>query len=142
MCWDGVAVAGLTPEERRASRCKTVGYVRPGATAAPGLTESQDVNLLGPYGIAALEEFQTGAPESSVAIGRKRAVARALASKPAALLMDDPTRGLSATEAEAFATVLLRVVEQRGTALVVASQHPTMIGGVHRVVRLVRGRIS
>ncbi len=140
--WDNIDVAALAPPARHALRRTTLGYVRPEGRAAPGLAAREDCDLLGPFGMAAFESLLDGDHPPASGLSRRRALARALANKPKALLVDDPTRGLEADDANNLAHTLLALVIDRGIALVVASQHPTLIGGVHRVVQLVRGRVQ
>jgi ABC-type branched-subunit amino acid transport system ATPase component len=67
---------------------------------------------------------------------RRLEVARALATGPAVLLLDEPCAGLSAAEASQLATLLRRVAGAGTSVLVVEHNMPFVLGLANRVVVL------
>jgi branched-chain amino acid transport system ATP-binding protein len=73
---------------------------------------------------------------------RKVGVARALASRPRYLLMDEPAAGLPESESHAFADVIRTVREQYGAGVLVIDHNMTLIMAVcDRIVVLDQGRV-
>lgn len=137
--WRGVDPWTLPASERSALRRRTVAWVRAGAAAAPGLAALQDVGLLGAHGASAWARLS--APASLACSERRRAVARALGTAPAALLLDDLTRGLDASEGDALARDVMDLVRAEGLALLVASDRNAFTENANRTVKLTRGRV-
>jgi ABC-type antimicrobial peptide transport system, ATPase component len=69
------------------------------------------------------------------------AVARALVSKPALLLADEPTGELDSTNAEKLVELLLSLHRELGQTLVVATHDPQLAARCHRLLELKDGRI-
>jgi ABC-type branched-subunit amino acid transport system ATPase component len=82
-------------------------------------------------------------PISELPFGRLRLVeiARALASKPALLLMDEPSSGLSRAEAQALRAILLRIKQQDITILLVEHNMPLVMSTADLVVVLDKGQM-
>jgi ABC-type multidrug transport system ATPase subunit len=71
---------------------------------------------------------------------RRLALARALASRPCVLLVDEPEGGLDAEALAAWRTCMVRALEEGGTALVVATHRPLAFDGIPlREIRLSPG---
>jgi zinc transport system ATP-binding protein len=73
---------------------------------------------------------------------RRVLIARALASEPDVLLMDEPTAGVDAANQQVLSTVLARLRE-RGTTMVIVTHELTALAGiVSRIVLVQGGRIA
>ncbi len=82
-------------------------------------------------------------PIAELPFGRLRLVeiARALAAKPALLLMDEPSSGLSRAEAQELRSILLRIREQAITILLVEHNMPLVMSTADLVVVLDKGQM-
>jgi len=70
------------------------------------------------------------------------AVARALASKPAFVLADEPTANLDSHTAESLLDVMEQLNREEGMTFVFSTHDPRVISRARRVVTLVDGRIE
>jgi putative ABC transport system ATP-binding protein len=70
------------------------------------------------------------------------AVARALASKPAFVLADEPTANLDSQTAESLLDVMEQLNRDEGMTFVFSTHDPRVIARARRVVTLVDGRID
>ena len=88
-------------------------------------------------------ETQADRPISELPFGRLRLVeiARALSSKPALLLMDEPSSGLSRAEAQELRSVLLRIKQQAITILLVEHNMPLVMSTADVVLVLDKGQL-
>jgi zinc transport system ATP-binding protein len=68
-------------------------------------------------------------------------IARALASEPEVLVMDEPTAGVDAANQASLARTLERLVAQGLTLLIVTHEIEPLAGVVTRVVTVEDGRI-
>ena len=86
---------------------------------------------------------QADQPISELPFGRLRLVeiARALSSKPALLLMDEPSSGLSRAEAQELRSVLLRIKQQAVTILLVEHNMPLVMSTADVVLVLDKGQL-
>jgi ABC-type branched-subunit amino acid transport system ATPase component len=86
---------------------------------------------------------QAEQPISSLPFGRLRLVeiARALASKPTLLLMDEPSSGLSRAETQEFRSVLMRIKEQSIAILLVEHNMPLVMSTADVVLVLDKGQL-
>ena len=69
------------------------------------------------------------------------AVARALATRPALLLADEPTGNLDSESGARVLALLAELTEQQGAALVMVTHSEAAAAICHRVVRMMDGRI-
>jgi branched-chain amino acid transport system ATP-binding protein len=83
------------------------------------------------------------APSSDLGLSDQRRVelARALASRPDVILLDEPASGLSSVEREAFAAVLT-LLSQRVRGVLLVEHDMALVAAVaHRVVAIDRGHV-
>ncbi len=69
------------------------------------------------------------------------AVARAIASKPALVLADEPTANLDSHSATQLMELFLELNEQRGITFVMSSHDPRVMAYARRLIRMRDGRI-
>jgi zinc transport system ATP-binding protein len=86
---------------------------------------------------------RAGADVSTLSGGQQRRVliARAMASRPDILLMDEPTAGVDAANQEVLAGVLSRLAAQGTTMLIVTHELEALNDTVTRIVAMSAGRI-
>jgi lipoprotein-releasing system ATP-binding protein len=70
------------------------------------------------------------------------AVARALVTRPACLLVDEPTGNLDRASADAVFALLLELCREQDTALVMVTHDASLAARTGRVLHLVDGRLS
>ena len=121
-------------DERRASAMVT-DLVRPGAPPLP------------PAAVAAVREFELAADlhrkPSELPYGRRRlvAIARAIATEPSVLLLDEPAAGLDSQESAELARLVRRLADEWGIAVLVIEHDMDFVFGVSdRIVVLEFGR--
>jgi len=84
------------------------------------------------------------APATALSLGQRRAVelARALVTRPALLLADEPSSGLDATEGARFAATIRRVRDETGLAILLVEHDLVTVEAVaERVVALEAGAV-
>jgi ABC-type lipoprotein export system ATPase subunit len=149
----GRPLRGLDREERAAIRRETIGFVGQEVGLVPFLTARENVEL----GLALRhedpEEAGTRAGAALAAVGlaeaserrvlqlsagqRERvAVARAVASRPRLLLVDEPTARLDQANARALAGLFLELARTTGAAVVCATHDPLLIERADRELSL------
>lgn len=90
-------------------------------TAAPGLDEAELEDLVGEMGLAdVLDRFPR---ELSLGLARRVALARAFASRPDLLLLDEPFVSLDQPTAERLRRMLVRVWSSRPTTAVMVTHN-------------------
>lgn len=70
------------------------------------------------------------------------AVARALVGDRRLVLADEPTGNLDRENAEQVFDLMCRLSDERGVGFVIVTHDESMLGAVHRVCRLINGRIA
>ncbi|MGA1371700.1 MAG: ABC transporter ATP-binding protein [Pseudomonadales bacterium] len=70
------------------------------------------------------------------------AVARALVGNRQIVLADEPTGSLDRENAEQVFALMCRLSDQRGVGFVIVTHDESMLGNVHRVIRMVDGRLE
>ncbi len=98
-----------------------------GNRPTPGERDVVDriLEQLGLTGVAAVSAGAIG-----LGTGRLVEVARALAAQPRVLLLDEPSSGLDARETDDLATVLARLRDEEGLALVLVEHNVAMVLGL------------
>jgi zinc transport system ATP-binding protein len=73
---------------------------------------------------------------------RRVLIARALASRPDVLVLDEPTAGVDAASQEVLARVLARLADRGATMLIVTHELEALAGVVTRIVVVAGGRVD
>ena len=139
---DGVELTTLDRTGRAALRREKIAYVGQQAGLVPHLSALENVELvlslrgLGggrPGALAALESVGLGerATQRVVRLSQgeraRVAIARAVVSKPALLLADEPTSRLDGANAISVAILLARLARETGAAVACATHDPLVI---------------
>jgi len=70
------------------------------------------------------------------------AIARALVTKPALVIMDEPTGNLDATNATNVLDMIRGLQQQTGTTFIIATHDPNVAAAAQRSIRIVDGRVE
>jgi putative ABC transport system ATP-binding protein len=70
------------------------------------------------------------------------AVARALATRPAIVIMDEPTGNLDQQNGDTLLKIIHELRTATGTTFVIATHDPGVAGAADRAVRIVDGRVE
>lgn len=141
-------------------RRRRVGFVFQAYNLVPHLTAIENVTL--PMELAGMARRRrrslAGELLSSMGIPKERfshrplrlsggeqqrvAIARALANTPPILLADEPTGNLDEATSDQIITLLRRMTETSGLAVVLVTHNPRVAGKADHVVRLNSGRVE
>jgi ABC-type lipoprotein export system ATPase subunit len=139
---DGVELTSLNRAGRAGLRRAKIAYVGQQAGLVPHLSALENVELA--LALRGLEQGRFSALEAleSVGLGERTtqrvgrlsqgerarvAIARAIASRPAVLLADEPTSRLDGANAISVAVLLARLAQSTGAAVVCATHDPLVI---------------
>jgi branched-chain amino acid transport system ATP-binding protein len=148
--WRGADITRL-PAHRRARA--GLGWVAQEREIFPSLTVAENLTVAarpGRWDLAALYELFPRLAERRGNMGwqlsggeqQMLAIARALATNPALLLLDEPLEGLAPIIIEELAAAIARMGAEEGTALLLVEQHAGIALALTReAVVLERGRI-
>jgi lipoprotein-releasing system ATP-binding protein len=106
------------------------------------LTEArrQAAEALGAVGLAA--RVQHHPAELSGGERQRTAIARAIVTRPACVLADEPTGNLDRDTARSVFEVFVEMARSRGAAIVIVSHDPEVAAKCDRVLRLTHGRLT
>ncbi|MER9184188.1 ATP-binding cassette domain-containing protein [Mesorhizobium sp. M0767] len=156
--WGETDLSGLSEAGRDRWRAMHVGLVMQEIHLFPGLSALDNVLL--PSRLSRLRsntDFRAGGmqllelvdidrpdqPVETMSRGQMQriAVARALVGRPAIIVADEPTASLDADSGASVADLLLRLSNQAGATLIVASHQKRLIEGLDHVIHLESGAV-
>lgn len=154
---DGVALAGMSRNDRARMRRRAIGYVFQDFNLLAGLTAAENVTLpleldglgakaarvlgLEALGSLGLRDRASSFPDDLSGGERQRvAIARALVGERHVLLADEPTGALDSANGEAVMR-LLRTASERGVAGIIVTHDAQLASWADRVVFLRDGRV-
>ena len=105
----------------------------------PAEASERAVELLGRVGLSPRMSHKPG--ELSGGERQRAAVARALVTRPACIIADEPTGNLDRSNAEQILALMLDLNRELSTSLLVATHDPVIAERMDRVVRLEDGRL-
>ncbi len=154
----GRDLGAMDRRERAELRLHTIGFVFQAYNLIPVLTARENVEfVLELQGVGAerseralrvLEELGLGeladrrANELSGGQQQRVAVARAVASRPALVLADEPTANLDTANAEVLMGLMRRLHDEHGMTFVFSTHDPRVVAHATRVVTLQDGCVA
>jgi ABC-type lipoprotein export system ATPase subunit len=156
---DGEPLSSLDAAARGRARARSVAYVFQGANLLPTFTAFENVSFaLHVSAAAAPSGEQLSAGELLELVGlagkldnlpaelsggeaQRVAIARALAQRPELLLCDEPTGHLDSDTGARVLDMIMRLQEQLGFALVLATHDADVAARASRVITLEDGRV-
>ena len=154
----GHRIADLSPHARADLRLHSIGFVFQAFNLVPVLTAIENVEfvlelqgmtegrheraraVLQELGLADLADRRPN--ELSGGQQQRVAVARAVASRPALVLADEPTANLDGENAEILMHLMRDLRDRHGMTFVFSTHDPRVIAHAVRVVTLVDGRVA
>jgi putative ABC transport system ATP-binding protein len=156
---DGVALATLDETELADLRLNKIGFVFQAYNLIPVLSARENVEfimqlqgvpsaarrersleVLASLGMAELVDRRPG--KMSGGQQQRVAVARAIVTRPALLLADEPSANLDSETTKGLLELLRRVNVERGVTIVTATHDPMVMSYARRRVQLLDGRIT
>jgi putative ABC transport system ATP-binding protein len=154
----GERVDTLSKGERANLRLHRIGFVFQAYNLIPVLTARENIEfvmevqgvpaderrarsteLLAEVGLAGLGDRRPA--QMSGGQQQRVAVARAIASRPALVLADEPTANLDSQTAEQLMELFLELNEHHGTTFVIATHDQRVMRYARRVIHMLDGRI-
>jgi putative ABC transport system ATP-binding protein len=155
---DGVALATLDETQLADLRLNKIGFVFQAYNLIPVLSARENVEfimqlqgvpsaerreraleVLASLGMAELADRRPG--QMSGGQQQRVAVARAIVTRPALLLADEPSANLDSETTKGLLELLRRVNVERGVTIVTATHDPMVMSYARRRVQLLDGRI-
>ena len=155
---DGVALATLDETQLADLRLNKIGFVFQAYNLIPVLSARENVefimqlqgvpsaerrerslDVLAALGLAELADRRPG--QMSGGQQQRVAVARAIVTRPALLLADEPSANLDSETTKGLLELLRRVNVERGVTIVTATHDPMVMSYARRRVQLLDGRI-
>ena len=155
---DGVDVTSLSKGQAAEFRLDTVGFIFQAYNLVPVLTAYENAEftlllrgvparerrgivepLLARVGLASMQDRKPH--ELSGGQQQRVAVVRALATRPAIVLADEPTANLDSETSAGLLDLMLELNAELGTTFLFSTHDPTVIQRARRVVELLDGRV-
>jgi branched-chain amino acid transport system ATP-binding protein len=148
--WRGKDITGLAPHHRARAG---IGWVAQEREVFPSLTVEENLTVAarpGRWELAAVYRLFPRIAERRGNLGNQLsggeqqmlAIARALMTNPALLLLDEPLEGLAPIIVEELIAALERIIREEGLSAILVEQNAQKILGItHRAVILERGSI-
>jgi putative ABC transport system ATP-binding protein len=155
----GTFASGATPNQRATIRRQHIGFIFQSYHLFHTLTAAENVQLAlelrGERGAEAiakvnhtlasvgLESKLTSFPRQLSGGEQQRvAIARAIVSEPSAILADEPTAALDASNGQATMGILSRIARERGRAVLVVTHDPRLFGFADKIVYIEDGSLT
>lgn len=156
---EGVDVAALDDDEMTLVRRRRIGFVFQRYNLLPELTLEENVSLpLVLDGVGSIAASKA-ARESLAAVGlavraghrpdalsggeqQRGAIARALVTRPAIVLADEPTGALDSGNGEQVMRLLGELVRERGQTVVLVTHDPAVAAAADRVITMRDGAVA
>ena len=106
----------------------------------PGDATSQARAMLTLVGLA--HRFKNRPNQLSGGEQQRVAIARALVTRPAIVIMDEPTGNLDRANSENVLQMIHDVQRETGTTFIIATHDATVAGAAHRTIRLLDGTVA
>jgi putative ABC transport system ATP-binding protein len=154
----GKRIDNLGKGELAQLRLKKIGFVFQAYNLIPVLTARENVEfvmqvqgvagrerarqsaaILKEVGLAGLEDRRPA--EMSGGQQQRVAVARAIVSRPALVLADEPTANLDSTTSDALMELFVELNEHHGTTFIIATHDQRVMGYAKRLIKMLDGRI-
>lgn len=156
---EGVDVAALDDDEMTLVRRRRIGFVFQRYNLLPELTLEENVSLPLVLDGAGSIAASKAARESLAAVGlavraghrpdalsggeqQRGAIARALVTRPAIVLADEPTGALDSGNGELVMRLLGELVRERGQTVVLVTHDPAVAAAADRVITMRDGAVA
>lgn len=156
---DGRDIGGLSEKELSDLRRDRIGFVFQAYNLVPVLTAAENAEyVMELQGIGTAERrkrvaelfermgikdlLDTRPLKMSGGQQQRVAVARAIASKPAIVLADEPTANLDQATGRSLVELMRELNQEQGVTFVFSTHDPMVLEKAERVVRMVDGKIS
>lgn len=155
---DGVALSGLRETQLADLRLTKIGFVFQAYNLIPVLSARENVEFIMQLQGVAASERRSRALEVLASLGmaeladrrpgemsggqqQRVAVARAIVTRPALLLADEPSANLDSETTKGLLELLKRINTERHVTIVTATHDPMVMSYARRRVQLLDGRI-
>jgi putative ABC transport system ATP-binding protein len=155
----GTDMAALSDRDLVDFRLRNIGFVFQSYNLIPVLSALENVEFIMLLQGVGKQERRKRAREVLLAVGLERemdrrpgamsggqqqrvAVARALASKPAFILADEPTANLDSHSAENLLEIMERLNREEGITFLFSTHDPRVVARARRVISMLDGQIA